>query len=363
MMRILLLGEYSGLYKNLKEGLLELGMDVTLAANGDTWKKIPGADIHLYENKDTGILSKIVDWTWKPCMDKRLEGYDVVQAINPNIFYWPAGVIPFKHILKNNDRFYLNVAGLDFYLYEAWRKKKFEIPYYALDGYPPVSKSYDNVSIASKFMNYNCRYAAKHAKKIIPCVPYEYEVPYDGFCNLTEPILFPINFNHTTYSENTIKNGKIVFFHGINRVQEKGSDIISEAMRYVQEKYPNDVECIITQHMEYCKYLEVMKKVNVIIDQCKGYGYGMNACIAMALGKITFSGAEPKMLERMGQAGNDCPVINIMPDKSQIIHEMEKIISNKNKITELGYLSRKFIEKYHNYIQVAQQYINVWNTK
>lgn len=37
--KILLLGEYSGLYHNLKQGLQELGADVTLAANGDAWKK------------------------------------------------------------------------------------------------------------------------------------------------------------------------------------------------------------------------------------------------------------------------------------------------------------------------------------
>lgn len=362
-MKILLLGEYSGLYHNLKQGLQELGADVTLAANGDVWKKIPGADINLYKNVNKNLLSKLIEWTFKPCIDKRFEGYDIVQAINPNIFYWLASIIPFKHILKNNHRFYLNVAGLDFYLYETWREKKFEIPYYALDGYPPVSKLYDNKSISSKFMNYNCRYAAKKAQGIIPCVPYEYEIPYSGFDNLLEPILFPINFNTIDYSENIIKNGKVVFFHGINRVQEKGSDIISDAMKYVQNKYPNDVECIITQRMEYNKYLEVMKKVNVILDQCKGYGYGMNACIAMAMGKIAFSGAETKMLERMGHAGTECPVVNIVPDKEQIIHEMENMISNKDKITGLGYTSRKFIEKYHNYIQIAQQYLNVWDKK
>jgi len=360
--KILLLGEYSGLYHNLKQGLQELGADVTLAANGDAWKKIPGADISLYENKNSNIFNKLIDWTIKPCIDKRFQGYDVVQAINPNIFYWLAGIMPLKHILKNNHKFYLNVAGLDFYLYEAWRKKKFEIPYYALDGYPPVSKKYDNTSISSKFMNYNCKYAANQARGIIPCVPYEYEVPYNDFANLLEPILFPINSTAIEYQENIIKNGKIVFFHGINRVQEKGSDIISDAMMYVQDKYPNDVECIITQHMEYNKYLAVMKKVNVIIDQCKGYGYGMNACIAMAMGKAAFSGAEAKMLERMGKAGEECPVINIIPDKEQIIHEMENIILNKDKLTELGYTSRKYVEKYHNYIQIAQQYVDVWNT-
>ena len=34
-MKILLMGEFSGFYLNLKQGLQELGAEVTLAANGD----------------------------------------------------------------------------------------------------------------------------------------------------------------------------------------------------------------------------------------------------------------------------------------------------------------------------------------
>ena len=37
-MKILLMGEFSGFYLNLKQGLQELGAEVTLAANGDGWK-------------------------------------------------------------------------------------------------------------------------------------------------------------------------------------------------------------------------------------------------------------------------------------------------------------------------------------
>lgn len=360
-MKILLLGEYSGLYKNLKDGLQELGMNVTLAANGDGWKKIPGSDIELYKNDKTTILSKFVDWTVKPCLDKRFEGYDVVQAINPNVFYWMSGVIPFQHIINNNRDFYLNVAGLDFYLYEAWKNKKFDIPYYALDGNPPVTVLYDNKKISSKIMNNNCRFVAKHAKKIIPCIPYEYEIPYCDFENLEKVILLPINYTKIPYEENIVRNGKVVFFHGINRVQEKGSDIITRAMEYIRGKYPNDVECIITKRMEYNKYLETMKRVNVILDQCKGYGYGMNACIAMAMGKIAFSGAEKRMLERMGDAAEKCPIYNIIPDESQIISQMEVIIENKKDIPELGKKARAYIEEYHNYIKIAQQYLDVWS--
>ena len=37
-MKILLLGEYSAIHKNLREGLISLGHEVNLASNGDGWK-------------------------------------------------------------------------------------------------------------------------------------------------------------------------------------------------------------------------------------------------------------------------------------------------------------------------------------
>ena len=37
-MKILLLGDFSAVHKNLKDGLLELGHDVVLASDGDGFK-------------------------------------------------------------------------------------------------------------------------------------------------------------------------------------------------------------------------------------------------------------------------------------------------------------------------------------
>ncbi len=45
-MRILLLGEYSGVHCTLAEGLRTLGHDVVVASNGDFWKDYP-RDIDL----------------------------------------------------------------------------------------------------------------------------------------------------------------------------------------------------------------------------------------------------------------------------------------------------------------------------
>ena len=45
-MNILLLGDFSALHKNLKDGLVELGHNVTIASDGDGYKRTP-RDIDL----------------------------------------------------------------------------------------------------------------------------------------------------------------------------------------------------------------------------------------------------------------------------------------------------------------------------
>ena len=80
-MKILLVGEFSALHKNIKEGLVSLGHDVTIVSTGDGWKKIE-SDINLGSNK-RGLLA-IADKIWKLLiLPKKLKGYDVVQLVSP----------------------------------------------------------------------------------------------------------------------------------------------------------------------------------------------------------------------------------------------------------------------------------------
>ena len=83
-MRILLLGEFSGLHHNLKHGLVQNGHKVTLVSNGDGDKEIQH-DISL-NSKLPSILGKIHTKIMPYIIFKRLIGYDIVQMINPFVF-------------------------------------------------------------------------------------------------------------------------------------------------------------------------------------------------------------------------------------------------------------------------------------
>jgi hypothetical protein len=55
-----------------------------------------------------------------------------------------------------------------------------------------------------------------------------------------------------------------------------------------------------------------------------------------------------------------CPAINLTRDVNQIISSMEYILDNKNKIEEIGFDSRRFVETYHDHVKIAEEYIKLW---
>ena len=110
-MKILLVGEFSALHKNIKEGLVSLGHDVTIVSTGDGWKQIK-SDINLGSNKK-GLLAA-VDKLWKLVrLTVKLKNYDVVQLVSPVIFPIKFGINSalVKLIIKNNKKTFLVTAG------------------------------------------------------------------------------------------------------------------------------------------------------------------------------------------------------------------------------------------------------------
>ncbi|GAB6034743.1 hypothetical protein JCM17795_09450 [Galenea microaerophila] len=79
--KILLLGEYIGLHKNIKEGLELLGDEVIVAARQDGWKKINN-DINL-DSSFKGFIGKIHRHQKFWFYLRTFKNFDVVQLINP----------------------------------------------------------------------------------------------------------------------------------------------------------------------------------------------------------------------------------------------------------------------------------------
>ena len=354
-MKVLLVGEFSGFYLNLKQGLQELGVDVTLAANGDGWKQIPGADVPLYRTGDTQKLKKIYYKLIEPLRSAgRFQGYDVVQLVHENAYRPYINSYMVRELKRRNGSLYVNVAGNCYSLYRAWRAGK--LGYYTFDDNPGKHEMYTGRGLRREMTRRTECYVDHIADGVIP-IMYEYAVGVRRRPNCKRTIPLPFNADKTAYRENT-PGKRVVFYHGILREKDKGTDYIRQAFEIVSKKYPRDVETIICGRLPFQEYLEVLQKTNVLVDQCKEHCWGMNACYGMAQGKVVMGGASRNSLREFGLKSS--PVLHIGPRVEQIVAQMEYILENRSRIGQWGYESRQFVETFHNHRTIAAQYLDVW---
>lgn len=349
-MNIVLLGEFSSLFSNLKEGLEHYGHNVITISSGDSFKEIK-PDIELNYAKEKNVLKKAIGKVWQYYkFIYKLQGYDVIQIINPGFFNFRFNMIEklfVKKLIKNNKKIFLTCAGDD-YFYTQYGDNYRYFPYSELK---PNERPY-----SGKKDKYRARYIASRVNGIIPNL-YEYSQPYSQFLNLKEVVPMPVNIDKIKYLDNNFTK-KVVIFHGLNREVFKGTQYIKEAMELIKINYPNEVEIIIDGKMSLDKYLNVMDTAHIIIDQCKSYGYGMNALYSLAKGKVVFSGAEKETLNEFGI--EESPIININPNIEDIYKKLEYFVLNKSEIKRYSKWGREYIEQLHDYKKVAKKYIEIW---
>ena len=353
-MKILLLGEYSGIHKNLKEGLIELGHECEVASSGDTWKK-SSTDINLHP-KFSGLIGKaeyrMNFWN----LLKDIEKYDVVHLVNPFAIPWK--LFPAKYFVKKISELtnlYLSAAGDDAYF---WRFGKNKLPYGPFNDvlkYDEKSTSYFMESDRSFEHNNDI---IEYCRGIIP-IMYEYEKSYEGHPKLLKTIPIAINSSTIQYSPNRI-NDKIIIFHGLNKYGFKGTQFVEKAFIYLKQKYPNELDLRIEGKLPFGQYTKLLSNTNIVIDQVNSHSNGVNALISLAMGKIVLGGGEQIALKSLNHKYT--PVFNITPNDSSIIDTIEHLIENKKEFESLGLAGREFIIDNHCHIKVAEEYLKVWNS-
>lgn len=354
--KVLLVGEYSGFHINLKKGLKALGVDCYLAANGDVWKKIDGADFSLFKDSSNSMFGKIWQRIIMPLFCKKpLYGYDYVQLIDPKIYNSYINKIMIKRIIKHNKKVFVSVPGACFSLYNAYKKGL--LGYYIFDDNPKLSIQYECKSHISKLKYKQEKYIYSHVDAIIP-IMYEYAVGVRHLKNCKRTIPLPFDCTSIECVPNKASD-KIVIMHGIIREKDKGTDIIRKALEIIQKRYGDMVEIVYDGKMPLSDYLEKLKTINVLVDQCKEHCYGMNALYAMAEGRIVLGGASDNSLKEFGL--NSCPVIHIEPNVEQIVEQLEYVISQKDNFEIMGKKARDFVEQFHDCKKIAQEYLDVWS--
>ena len=360
-MKVLLLGEFSGMHQNLAMGLREHGVDVTVASDGDLWKNYP-RDIDLARNKEKHrnyFLAKLIKALPK------LSGYDVVQLNCPKF-------IPGTPVLNNlifsylkwaNPNIFLGAHGMDpnYISYALSGKLKFSvfhIPAIQNDAHILTLK---NIVNDRSEIELNDR-VASHAKGIIASGVGYYLSYKDKYPSKTTYIPLAIDTEQHPYvSTLQTDTKKIKFFLGMmkGRVVRKGTDVIYRVLKDLEHKYPNDVELTIVESVPFSEYQKLLNSSHILCDQLYSYGLGLNGLIAQSKGLIVAGGADEEVYRLIGETQNK-PIIDLNVGESLMLETFERLLDNKANLKELSLKNRAMVVKHHDSRVVAKRHLDFW---
>lgn len=379
-MKILLLGEYSRLHNSLKEGLVSLGHEVTIVASGDDFKKYDTdytIDSRFFSRfwfirkvknlvyKITSIdLEKIERAVRFYFLLPKLKGFHHVQLINSDAIetYPFLARFLYKKTFKNIESRSLLVCGDETPVIDYLLKK--ELKYSVLTPY------FEDATLRKQF-EFPLKYRTKRYRKTFDWLhkncnaliasDLDYKIPLEAMEYKTHFIPNPINTDTIEFKKLEI-NTKVVLFLGINRGSsiKKGISFFEKALTLIKEKYNDKVEIIITENVPYHQYISLYNKAHILLDQVYAYDQGYNALEAMAKGKVVFTGAENEFTKQYNLT--ERVAVNALPDVDSLVNELSFLIENPEEIIAIGKRARTFIEKEHHYIQIAEKYVEAWNT-
>lgn len=374
-MRILLIGEYSLLHNSLKKGLEELGHEVILVGNSNGYRCYPvdyDYEATFFKRKIFTIPRKILFRLFKFDLVSleygfrfyrflpKLKSFDIVQFVNESSIKTTRKfeLYLIKKIVKNNKRIFLLSCGLDYMTLKFYTENK---DYKSI--YQP---SIENPSTEFNwFFDYFKKGHIKmhnymmHNFNGLIATDFDYFDAVKNYPIFSGFIPYPIDLTKLDFKELKI-NGKIIVFLGINKFSyhQKGISYFEKALKIIEEKYHDKVEIIITNTVPYPVYIESYNKAHILLDQAFSRDQGYNALEAMAKGKVVFTGAENDFTEYYKIADSVC--INALPDVEYLVQKLSFLIENPDEIIALGKRARTFVEKEHNYLKIAQKYLETW---
>ena len=364
-MKILLLGEYSNVHWTLALGLSSLGHEVCVISNGDFWKDYPrDIDVTRIPGKIGGIRLMLKLWSLLP----KMRGYDVVQLINPIFFELKAERLFwfYRYLRKHNKKIFLGGFGMDWYWVNTCTYDKplrySDFNFGNVTRTDAEAKYYQQDWLGTSKEQLN-KYIAADCDGIITGL-YEYWVCYHpAFPEKTTYIPYPVRMPES-FSTERVSKSKVVLFIGVNRERSvyKGTDIMLRAAQDLHSKYAHKVKLNIAESLPFSEYQRMMEGSDVIFDQLYAYTPAMNALLAMSKGIIVVGGGEPENYDIIHETTLR-PIINVDPTYESVFHEVEQLVLHPERIAELKRQSTEYIKKHHDFIKVAKQYVEFWNSK
>ena len=381
-MRILLIGDYSGLHSALKHGLLQHSyvVEVKIVGDGDKFKNFavdysirPKWTMTKFGTFFRKGIHKLFGWDIAELekgyrMQKivaELKNFDVIQFVNDR----PIQTLPFwekrlvKQLVRQNGKSFLLSCGIDVlglqYLMQHKEEKSLLTPYFENTDLKPL---YDYVFEYQKKTIVDLhQLIVKHCCGIIAS-DWDYVLP-----NLHHPkykglIPHPVIIQPEEFPKMDRFSEKISVFLGINRgnYYQKGIHYFEQALGRKQQLYPEKVEINIVEQLSYKEYQKLQQKATIVLDQVFSNDQGYNALEAMARGQVVFTGASAEFLAYFNLQPNEV-CIEAKPDINYLVEQLSFLINNPMIIKQIGVQAKAFVKQNHQAEKIAQQYLSIWN--
>lgn len=363
-MKILFVGDYSNLHACLAKELSRHGHDVTVVSDRGGFLNTE-ADITLQRHPGaTGGLRYLFNvFSIMP----RLEGYDVVQLINPSFLKLRPGKTSyfFRELKKRNRSIFLTLAGNDHFFVKAcldgktFRYSQFRI------GSERSDFSFANPSNEYEWMQ---RDLARLTSMVYDQVDGAMSVlpEYDMAARplLGDRLIFtnlPVELSSLPFKQ--IKpDGKVTLFIGLSngREVEKGTDRLLHMAHSLEKRFPG--KCIVeaVRNLPLNEYIVRMSRSDIVLDQLYSYSPATNALQAMALGRVTASGSQPEYYTYIGE--NRRPIIDANPlDINRLESELASLIYDPARLAEMSLCGRQLVELHNDVTKVASRFERHWN--
>jgi glycosyltransferase involved in cell wall biosynthesis len=357
-MKVLLLGEYSGVHTDLAIALKKRGVHVVSANNGNAYRDFPrDFDLSVKSKSKLVRYGQILYKYYSLIRFIRKEKFDVIQLINPGIFPRQIEKIVYHFLFRAKAKKFLLACGDDDVIWDAYREGIFRYYVFTLQlkhdmaGQPVYWDDPKLRSISKKLR--------EHVDAVVPlCI--EYKMAYDRLFPKLPFIPLSIDTGKLNFRIEDKKYDEIIIFHGWAKGREgaKGTFLIREALSRIEAKFGERVKIVYSESLPFAQYKELLAKATIVVDQPNGYCPSMNALYAMYYGCATLSGNEPEYREVMNIT--EAPVINILPNADHIYQMVEALVLNPEKIEKIGREAHHFVREYHSVDQTVNKYLSVW---
>lgn len=385
-MKVLLLGDYSGVHSQLANDLKIIGHEVTLVSSGDGYKGFQ-RDVDFNYERSNFILFKMLHLLMvfiglnglyyffsKRKEISKLKGFDVVQLINPiplDVFGSIATILLVRKLNKYNKSLFLCALGDDYEWVSRNLRKEFK--YSAMDrlDIKNIKVYLYSLKYVYGFFYYTChKYVLKSAKKIIPGL-VDYQNIYINHPKVSKIIPLPVSQDTIEKAKNelvilnsehykkVLSNKVLNIFHGWQEGKEckKGNDIFFDAIKIVEEKLGGDKFIYnIVKNVPYNKYIKMFDSCDIFFDQVYSYDRGVNGVLGMANGKAVFSGFEPHEAHVIAPFG-----VNALPNSNDIANCIIFLINNRDKLLLMRINAIKYVLANHDGRYIAAEYVSLWN--